>query len=307
MTEQEQLRFYENLVMQLRSRNVVCGITSGMACVHYRVAESTKDCDILCLPAGFDALLKLLSETPLDGLACHYRGNLSPPLDERWHRGGWTSHFTWGRGPTEITLDVFGRALRAAEPWEAELAGLYVSPHIVAQMKRTDRDKDWPFINALGATLLESGDPRGWLHLYELNDVLHFLKTMSCPEEILSLRPALKLAVDKDKRLAGALSAERKLWEELDRVRIHIYQRALRPYLVAVRKRQISATAALREQHEIRLQCAVEHLVAEPLKAYGVLRHIEEARHTLVESEQIPPSAVEWLPDVTEHFRYLEN
>ena len=128
--------------MQLRSRNVVCGITSGMACVHYRVAESTKDCDILCLPAGFDALLKLLSETPLDGLACHYRGNLSPPLDERWHRGGWTSHFTWGRGPTEITLDVFGRALRAAEPWEAELAGLYVSPHIVAQMKRTDRDKD---------------------------------------------------------------------------------------------------------------------------------------------------------------------
>lgn len=307
MTEQEQLLFYENLVMQLRSRNVVCGITSGMACVHFRVAESTKHCDILCLPAGFEALLKLLEETQLDELACHYRGNLSPPLDERWHRGGWTSHFTWGRGPDELTLDVFGRALRAVEPWENELAGLYVSPHIVAQMKRTDRDKDWPFINSLGKRLLGQGDMRGWLHLYSSADVLEHLETVPCPEDILALRPALRLAVEKDKRLAGALSAERKLWEELDRLRIQIYQRALRPYLVAVRRRQTPAAASLREQHAARLECAAEHLVAEPLKAYGVARHIAEARQALVDSALITPAALEWLPDVAEHFNYLEN
>jgi hypothetical protein len=307
VTEREQLIFYEDLVVRLRSRNVVCGITSGMACVHFGIAESTRDCDVLCLPAGFGVLLQLLEETSFEGMACHYRGNLSPPLDERWHRGGWTSHFTWGRGPAEVTLDVFGLALRAVEAWEAELSGLYVSPHIVAQMKRTDRDKDWPFINSLGVTLLESGDVRGWLHLYQTNDVLRFLDIFPCPDEIVSLRPALKLAEKRDKRLAGALSAERKLWEELDRIRIGIYQRALRPYVVAVRRRQTPTSAPLQAQHSARLECAAEHLVPEPLKAYGVQRHIEEARRSLVESALITPAALDWLPDVTEHFRYLEN
>jgi hypothetical protein len=34
-------------------------------------------------------------------------------------------------------------------------------------MKRTNRDKDWPFVTALGARMIEMGDERGWLHIYD--------------------------------------------------------------------------------------------------------------------------------------------
>ena len=55
-----------------------------MACVHYGVAETTKDCDLLCHPASFDLLLDLLASTQLGHASCNYRANISPPLDARW-------------------------------------------------------------------------------------------------------------------------------------------------------------------------------------------------------------------------------
>src|SRR5438552_10166006 len=103
--------FYEDLVRTLRDRGVICAITSGLACVHYGIAETTKDCDLLCHPESFEVLLGLLEQTVLEGKVCRYRGHISPPLDERWHLGGWTSHFEWETQPL-VTLDIFGRAVR---------------------------------------------------------------------------------------------------------------------------------------------------------------------------------------------------
>jgi hypothetical protein len=79
-------QFYEGLVSRPRGRGITCGITSGMACAAFGVAQATKDCE----------------------------------------------------------------------------------------MKRTNREKDWPFATALGVKLLEAGDPRGWLHLFncEMSDLL---------------------------------------------------------------------------------------------------------------------------------------
>jgi len=47
MTDLELHEFYENLVRTLRSMGVLCAITSGLACVHYGIAESTKDCSFV--------------------------------------------------------------------------------------------------------------------------------------------------------------------------------------------------------------------------------------------------------------------
>src|SRR5438093_5463821 len=113
--------FYEDLVRALRDRGVVCAITSGLACVHYGIAETTQDCDLLCDPGSFDKLLDLLSATSVNGVACRYRGNISPPLDTRWHQGGWTSHFEWIVHPNPVTLDVFGHALRESIPWGQQM------------------------------------------------------------------------------------------------------------------------------------------------------------------------------------------
>src|SRR6267378_1047200 len=216
MTPVELHSFYEDLVRQLRGRGVVCAITSGLACVHYGVAETTKDCDLLCHTSSVGDLLELLIETQIAGADCRYRGNISPPLDARWHRGGWTSHFEWGAEPGVVTLDVFGHALRESFPWVQELFGLYASPQTVAEMKRTNRDKDWAFITALGVRMLEADDARGWLHIFNSDTMLEWVGKQPCSPDLVERRPALKLAQQRDARLAGALNAERKFWEELD-------------------------------------------------------------------------------------------
>lgn len=305
MKHEELHLYYEDLVRELRRKGILCAITSGLACVHFDVAETTKDCDLLCHTGSFGPLLATLAQTPIGDLACAYRGNMTAPLEARWHRGGWTSHFCWGRGPDSVTLDVFGRALRGSTDWEAELAGLYVSPHIVSEMKRTNRDKDWPFISALGARMIEAGDPRGWLHLFDLPVLHKLLARHPCPDELVARRPALGFARDGDKRALGALNAERQLWEQLDELRIRIYQRAVRRYLVAVRKAQIPETAPLLEQHAARVSAAGQHLPESPLKDHGLERLVAEARQTLVDTSVVPAEAFAWVPDITPSFHYL--
>lgn len=304
MTDENLHCFYEDLVRGLRDRGVLCGITSGLACVHFQVAESTKDCDLLCHDSDFGTLLQILGDTVLDGHPCSYRGHLTPPLDALWHRGGWTSHFQWGTGPEAVTLDVFGRALRGSSRWEHELLGIYVSPHVVSEMKRTNRDKDWPFITSLGELLLESGDPRGWLHLYDVDALRLSLRSQQPPPEVIERRPLLQLALRNDALLEAALVAERQLWSQLDRIRIEVYRRALKPYNLAVIRAGISTEASLADQHQARLACARTSLRAAPLLDYGIERLVAEARAAT--ERNVRPEAMAWLPDLRANFNYLK-
>ena len=296
-------QFYESLVAHARRRGIACAITSGMACVAFGVAQATKDCDLLCAPDAAGKFLDLLGEASLHGQLPSYRGHLTPPLDARWMRGGWTSHFVWEAAGAEAYLDIFGVAPRSSSPWEAELHGFYAGPHTVAEMKRTNRDKDWPFVTALGAQMLAAQDARGWLHIYDENLLRTFGGASPAPAELLKRRPVLQLAVANDSRLRAALHAEVQFWHELDRARLHIYQKALRPYMLAVKKAGVPAGAALATQHEIRVRCAEKHLPTNPLHAYGVERMIAEAREALGEIVQL--STLAWLPDVREHFRVV--
>jgi hypothetical protein len=297
--------FYEDLVGTLRDRGVLCAITSGLACVHYGIAETTKDCDLLCHPNAFGELLNVLSRTRIEEVPCSYRGNISPPLDARWHEGGWTSHFEWVPLPTAVTLDVFGHALRESSPWERETLGLYASPQTVAEMKRTNRDKDWGFITALGVRMLEADDERGWLHIFNAATMAEMLRDKRCPSEMVSRRPALALAVAQDPKLPGALNAERRYWEELDRRRIQILERHLRPYVSAVRKARAGKALNLAEEHAVRIDCAGRHLPMNPLRDYGLQRYLDETREGLVASGLVPQNALSWLPDVMVYFKWL--
>jgi len=294
-------------VRDLRSRGVLCAITSGLACVHYSIAETTKDCDLLCHPEAFDELLKVLAAISIEGATCNYRGNISPPLDSRWHNGGWTSHFEWAREADAVTLDVFGHALRESTPWERELVGLYASPQTVAEMKRTNRDKDWPFITALGVRMIEVDDERGWLHIFKPDTLADLLSRYECPPEILAQRPALQFASKRDPRTSGALNAERRLWEELDRARIQILERHLRPYVSAVRKGRYNRQLSLQEEHSLRVNCALQFLPINPLRDFGLQKYIEQAKATLVGEGVIPESALTWLPDAMIYFKWLNK
>ena len=296
-------QFYKGLVTRARARGIPCAITSGMACVAFGVSEATKDCDLLCAPDSAGELLDLLGEAALGGQLPHYRGNLSAPLDARWIRGGWTSHFVWAPADSGAYLDVFGVAPRSSSPWETEIQGFYAGPHTVAEMKRTNRDKDWPFVTALGARMIEMGDERGWLHIYDENLLRTFGKAAKQAADFFKRRPVLELAANKDPNLRAALRAEIEYWHELDRARMRIYEKSVRRYMVELRKSRLPPNAGLSLQHDLRVRCAEKHLPMNPLRDYGVARMISEARESL--AQVIHPAAMAWLPDVREYFRLV--
>ena len=293
-------RFFCDLVARAQKRGIPCAITSGMACVHFGVAATTKDCDVLCTPGKSEEFRALVAETELRGLLPNYRGNISPPLDERWMRGGWTSHFMWKSKPEETCLDVFGAAPRASSPWEQEIQNLYASRHTVAEMKRTNREKDWPFITALGVKLLNMGDARGVLHLYEVEALRAAVQDCLPAPWMLEARPALRLAADGGDILEGAIHAETVFWHKLDACRIRIYERALRPYMSAVRRAIARRPISLAESHALRLECAERCLVPLPIAAHGFEKLVEEARAAT--ERLVHPSLMQWLPNGLIHF-----
>ena len=203
----------------------------------------------------------------------------------------------------EAYLDVFGVAPRGSAPWERELDGFYASRHTVAEMKRTNRERDWPYATALGAQMIEAGDARGWLHIFDLDLLLALTRVARPPASFSRRRPVLGLAAKGDPRLRSALHAEVQFWHELDRVRLGIYQKAVRPYMRAVTRARLSPEMGLTVQHETRVRCAEEHLPLNPLVDYGAIRLIEDARAAV--AELVNPAALAWLPDVREHFNIV--
>ena len=295
-------KFFCDLVAQAQSRGIPCAITSGMACVHFGVAATTKDCDVLCNVEKSDDFRELIAETELRGLLPNYRGNISPPLDARWMGGGWTSHFTWKTAPEETCLDIFGIAPRGSSAWERQLTGIYARQNVVAEMKRTSREKDWPFATGLGGLMLMKGDPNGWLHLYDIDVLRKSLRTAEIPTHLQMLRPLLKLApFDDALKVKRILLAERAFWSELDEIRVRIFQKHLRPYVSAVRR----ASAGRRDlnvpvSHEIRVECAMPYLPQLPLRAYGLDRMLAEARANVAVT--VGEDMLAWLPSASGNF-----
>jgi hypothetical protein len=297
-------RFFEQLVATVQATGGVCAITSGMACVQYGVAQATQDCDLLCAADSAGQLLNVLRATPLHGVGCSYRGHLTPPLDRRWLRGGWISHFDWDRGEVAAYLDVFGVAPRASSAWPTEGAGILTGMHTVAEMKRTDRAKDWPCATALGVKLLEDGDPRGWLHIFDVITLREVFARVPLPDAQVAQRPCLALLRDDDPRLELAVFGETVFWQMLDRLRTQVYQRALRKYFTAVKKDPQADSPDLDRQHEVRVRHAEQLLPTSPLRDYGLERLVAEARSKA--GALVAAGALDWLPDASLHFVGLE-
>ena len=117
---------------------------------------------------------------------------------------------------------------------------------------------------------------------------------------MLAARPALRLAGEGDERLAGALHAETVFWHRLDACRIHLYERALRPCVSAVRKAIARRPLTLAESHDIRMECASRCLLPSPIAAHGFGQLVADAREAT--ARLVHPSLMEWLPNGLSHF-----
>ncbi|MEI6396045.1 MAG: hypothetical protein WCT12_33685, partial [Verrucomicrobiota bacterium] len=83
---------------------------------------------------------------------------------------------------------------------------------------------------------------------------------------------------------------------QLDRLRIRVYERAVRPYMLAVKRDRRSHDPALHTQHLVRVEHAERLLPVNPLRQHGLDRLIAQARDQA--ARFVSPGALKWLPDV---------
>jgi hypothetical protein len=127
---QTPLDFLNIFRVELRASGIRFAITSGMACVHYGLQQTTKDSDWIVPPDQVEQVRGLFvrHEASLPSWAVRYRSIFGAPLEAEWIAGGWTSHLsvrTEGGGP-DHHVDFFGRPPRVkhwnADPFDPDFA-----------------------------------------------------------------------------------------------------------------------------------------------------------------------------------------
>ncbi|MBI4657922.1 MAG: hypothetical protein HY735_03575 [Verrucomicrobia bacterium] len=240
------LDFLKIFAGQIRSAGIRFAITSGMACVHYGLQQTTKDSDWIIAPEDMGKLRELLSclEQASPAWRISYRSICGAPLDLEYIAMGWTSHLSVWDGPAspEHKVDIFGKPPRVRADDLAVDAEGWATRHVVAQMKRTDRPKDWPIVHGLGRQLGERGRPEALLHLQEYQALISTgTATDPATRARLALRrPLLRVfespsppVVDEVERL---LLIERLIWECVNAQRHGQYTRAWKEFFRSWRK-----------------------------------------------------------------------
>jgi hypothetical protein len=238
-----------------RLRAIVC---SGQAVVLLRLAVASKD-GAWILREDQEALDHVLSV--LDRHGARYR--FGAPLDLRWLREGWSSHFQFQADGMRVRTDFFTRPPRVppeelTQLWR-EQEGRdppFTGPRILLEIKKTAREKDWPFVGEL-ARLLE--DPREqMLCSRSASDLIELDKAHpGLARQIFRERPVLRALTGGMHELREALDRERREAMDADDRRIRTYIAAAEGLENAWPKIQAqTAGLRLREAHPIAVDWA---------------------------------------------------
>ncbi|MDX2225997.1 MAG: hypothetical protein SFY92_02690 [Verrucomicrobiae bacterium] len=312
------LQFYRLFRDLLREQGVRALLTSGMACVEYGIQETTKDTDWIIHPDDFEKLVSLLcrQEKGLSGAnwRISYRGIFGAPLDREYHLGGWTSHLIIQDVPSseEQRLDFFGQPPRLTAEKAFAVSGDELADElVVAQMKKTDRDKDWPMVEALCDLVGSRKNAEALLHARS-PDLLKALWTTASEDQRKTLMKRRPLLVEMDTPRFGlrkCLAAERTLWEEVNKGRYRRFQHEWKQFIRRWRGQNDFAwpvSASFDRQHDLVCGAVRQHeLPLEPLGgAEGRMKIVENAQSVIVEIygddvgllETITPPLEEMLP-----------
>ncbi len=309
------LRIFAEL---LRSEHIPFAITSGMACVHYGLQQTTKDSDWIIPADGLPALVALLKrkEGELPPWRITYRQIFGAPLDAEYMRHGWTSHLSiWDQASSvEHKVDIFSKPPRVrAEELEVDAAG-WATEHVVAQMKKTDRDRDWPIVHGLGRLLWEEGNALGLLHLNQPDSL--WAAWEQAPVEMKTAaarrRPLLNHLLDAppltNAQLKDLLLMERRVWERVNEERHGRYTRAWKDFYRAWRRSgtmEWPTTDSFLRQHRMLNEAVrrydlpsnpLAELSREGLVQTAVEQMLSTGRYSSAEVASVLPPAVELLP-----------
>jgi len=283
----------------LREAGIRFAITSGMACVYYGLQQNTKDSDWIIDPADLTKLRALLEshERRVPPWRISYRPIFGAPLTTEFLAAGWTSHLHIQprAGAPQESVDFFGKAPRVRS-WSVNEDGFAVRD-VVAMMKRTDRDKDWPIVQGLGQQLAEQNRAvEALVHL--LNPAtLASLRATVTPEQFqqaAARRPLLTLLDDplEAPRLEGWIRLERLVWERVNQERHGRFQRVWKDFYKQWKKEEEwnwPTAEPFGRQHE---------RVCEAARRYGLpVNPIPGvSRASLVESALEKAAAVAFVP-----------
>jgi hypothetical protein len=234
------LDFLNIFKRRLREAEIPFAITSGMACVHYGLQQNTKDSDWIIPAEALNRFRDLLTtlEGELPPWRISYRHVFGAPLEAEHMRHGWTSHLSiWDSAASvEHKVDLFSKPPRVkADEIEADAEG-WVTRHVVALMKRTDRDKDWPMIQGLGQQLWERKNRFCLLHLTVPARLIAAWQAAT-PEvrtEMARRRPLLRALIPSPPpellQLERLLALERLVWERVNAQRHACYTSAWKDF-----------------------------------------------------------------------------
>ncbi len=297
---------------RLHQATIRFAITSGQACVYYGIQQTTKDSDWIVEPEDLEKLVALLQELDANpGMSVSYRAICGAPCSKTYLGNGWTSHvrITDAEG-VEHHLDFFGQAPRVAVVEYDQDDPDYASRSLVAQMKKTDREKDWPFVAALGRQAVAQGDERGVLHG---QDVEWLIQTWIAIEpsrraELIADRPLLQFIDTQPTKLRRAVMIEKFIWQAVNRSRYRTYQQAWKEFFRQWRREsgfQWPVEASFETQCDRLTEAAIRYKLPESLLDSVTKENaLSDSRHeasdvfaaTIEELDQIAPPLRVLLP-----------
>jgi hypothetical protein len=221
------MNIYLDLTQQFNSGRLRTIISSGQAVVLHRLAVMSKDGDWI-LRENDEALLHVLSVLESHGAVYRF----GAPLDLRWLRGGWSSHFEFQQGvlrvrtdfvtrPARVSADDLARIWREQEGRQPPCVGL----RDLVAIKKTNREKDFAVIGELARLLPDETDQmlesRSALDLIELAR-----RRPDLVEGLANKRLVLRHLREGRDALEVALDAEKRML-------MHANERRLRAYMAA--------------------------------------------------------------------------
>jgi len=140
-----------------RLRSVIC---SGQAAVLHRIAVMSKDGDWI-IREDQECLSHIMSILEMYGATYRF----GAPLDLRWLKGGWSSHFEFMHGDIRVRTDFFTRPPRISHEMLEQLWNEsegkhppFTNKNLLAEMKKTNREKDYAVIGELARRMEKPRD-----------------------------------------------------------------------------------------------------------------------------------------------------
>ncbi len=205
------MTIYEELTRAFNRGRTRAILSSGQAVVIHRLAVMSKDGDWILreTPEDLDHVLEVLHHR-------HATYRFGAPLDVRWMRGGWSSHFEFRRQDMRVRADFVTRPPRIPARdleriWqEQEARDLPVTDVAdLIEIKKTNREKDYAVIGEMARLLprpedqlLASRSARDLLRLSEAHPDL--------VARLVPRRPLLARCPEGREALEAALDAERR-------------------------------------------------------------------------------------------------